>query len=137
VYATFEASADVLRSSDSEAWQDALDVLAILYMLHSSMLPLAVFADAWAGVKQALQAEGTETDEIDALTPWNVSQLPQFIDGEADELDDYRLHKASTLLVSLSLVTRHGSDELDGLSMHPLAHVWARDRRGKEQQEAF
>jgi tetratricopeptide (TPR) repeat protein len=136
VYATFEASADVLRSSDSEAGQDALDVLGILSMLHSGMLPLAVFVDAWTGAKQALQAEGTETDEMDALTPWHVSQLPQFIDGEADEWDDYRLHKASALLVSLSLVTRHRFDELDGLSMHPLAHAWARDRLGKEQQEA-
>ncbi|KAH8702782.1 hypothetical protein GQ44DRAFT_778457 [Phaeosphaeriaceae sp. PMI808] len=131
VYATFEASADVLRSSNSEAGQDALDVLAVLSTLHSSELPLHVFPSAWR-----VQAEGAETDEMDALGRWHVSQLPGLVDGQADEWDDYRLNKASALLASLSLVTRHRLDDVDGLSMHPLAHAWAKDRLGKEQQQA-
>jgi tetratricopeptide (TPR) repeat protein len=139
VYATFEASIDVLGSSGNEAGRDALDLLAILCMLQSSVLPLQVFADAWEDAKDVLQYGDTETDEmreIYYLKQQHVSQLPEFIDGQANEWDDYRLNKASTLLTSLSLMTRHRLDDLDGLSMHPLAHAWAKDRLGKEQQQA-
>lgn len=46
VYATFEASADVLENSQSETAHDALGLLAILSMLHSSALSLQIFEDA-------------------------------------------------------------------------------------------
>ncbi|KFZ18351.1 hypothetical protein V501_01270 [Pseudogymnoascus sp. VKM F-4519 (FW-2642)] len=42
VYATFEASADVLRQSKSEAASDALQLLGILSMLDSRVLPLQI-----------------------------------------------------------------------------------------------
>jgi hypothetical protein len=132
VYATFEASVAVLNDAEDEVGTDALDLLGVISMLHSSVLPLRLFRDAWGGARHVLEAGG---DEMDALREWHVSQLPDFIDGQADEWDDYRLNKASALLVSLSLVTRHRSDDLDGLSMHPLAHAWAKDRLGKEQQQ--
>jgi tetratricopeptide (TPR) repeat protein len=136
VYATFEASIDVLGSSGNEAGRDALDLLAILSTLQSSVLPLHVFAEAWADAKERLKAEGTVMGDMYALSQRYASQLPEFIDGQANEWDDYRLNKASTLLTSLSLVTRHRLDDLDGLSMHPLTHAWAKDRLGKEQQQA-
>jgi hypothetical protein len=139
VYATFEASVAVLNDAEDEVGQDALDLLGVVSMLHSGMLPLQVFADAWEGAQNVLAAcdgEMDEMDEIHALRKWHVSQLPDFIDGQADEWDDCRLTEASALLVSLSLVTRHRSDGLDGLLMHPLAHAWAKDRLESEQQQA-
>jgi tetratricopeptide (TPR) repeat protein len=135
VYATFEASVAVLNDAEDEAGQDALDLLGVFSMLHSGVLPLRFFREAWRGAQCVLATDNDEMDEMFALRKWHVSQLPDFIDGQADEWEDYRLNKASALLVSLSLVTRHRSDGLDGLSMHPLAHAWARDRLGKEQQE--
>jgi tetratricopeptide (TPR) repeat protein len=136
VYATFEASADVLRFSSGDAEQDALDLLAILSMLHSSVLPLQLFADTWTGAQRVLVVRSAETAEMDTFGRWHVSQLPNFIDSQAEEWDDYRLKKASALLASLSLVTRNRLDDLDGLSMHPLAHAWAKDRLRSEQQQA-
>jgi tetratricopeptide (TPR) repeat protein len=138
VYATFEASVAVLNDA-KEVGQDALDLLGVVSMLHSGMLPVQVFADAWKGTKAVLSAKDNEiskTDKMDAFGRWHVAQLPGFIDGQADNWDDYRLSKASALLASLSLVTRHHLDDLDGLSMHPLAHAWANDRLGQEQQQA-
>jgi len=138
VYATFEASVAVLNDAEDEVGQHALDLLGVFSMLHSGMLPLQVFANTWEGAKAVLRAEDNETSEIDkmgALGRWHVSQLPGFIDGQADEWDDYRLSKASALLTSLSLVTRHHLDDLGGLSMHPLVHAWAKDRLEKEQQQ--
>jgi tetratricopeptide (TPR) repeat protein len=136
VYATFEASVSVLNASTDGLGRDALDLLGILSMLHSSVLPLGIFEDAWTGTQLVLHATDDKTHEMDDLQQWHVSQLPEFIDAQADEWDDHRLKKASALLVSLSLVTRHRLGDLDGLSMHPLAHAWAKDRLENKQQEA-
>jgi hypothetical protein len=133
VYATFEASAYVLERSESKVAKDALCLLKILSMLHSSFLPLQIFEDAWEGSRQALYTNNTETS-IETLCPWHVSQLPDFIVVECSEWDTYRLIEASSLLVSLSLITRHTSARSPGLSMHPLAHAWAKDRQELDQQ---
>ncbi|KAF2795537.1 hypothetical protein K505DRAFT_239679, partial [Melanomma pulvis-pyrius CBS 109.77] len=132
VYATFEASAAVLEHSKGEAGKDALDLLAILSMLHSSVLPLQVFEGAWTGARTVLQSR---RDNIHDIGQQHVSQLPELCSVQAEEWNDSRLQTASVLLASLSLVTRHQSDEFDGLSMHPLAHAWAKDRLGKEHQQ--
>jgi tetratricopeptide (TPR) repeat protein len=144
VFATFEASADALKCSGRQDGRDALDLLAMLCMLHSGVFPLGVLRDAWQGARCVLADTSAETDgtekphKMDGLGRWHVTQLPKFADTEAGEWDDYRLKNASKRLVSLSLVTRHalgdgGGD--GGLSMHPLAHAWAKDRLEKEQQQ--
>jgi tetratricopeptide (TPR) repeat protein len=168
VYATFEASVEVLKLSKDEAGKDALELLAILSVLHSSVFPLALFKDTWAGARACLQVIprsdalpkqhlpwrlswriGTsrkgakqadmsrvwKEEEIIVLSQEHAARLPGLVGPEAEEWDDYRLRKASALLASLSLVTRHLSDDFDGLSMHPLAHAWAKDRLEKGQQQ--
>jgi len=137
VYATFEASVKVLARSHNDVGKDALDLLSTLAMMHFSVLPLRVFEDAWSGSRKVLErnsAGSTKTDKVDELTPWHVSQLPKLLSVQVDEWDDYRLGKASSRLVSLSLVTRHNSGSFYGLSMHPLTHAWAKDRLEKTQQ---
>jgi tetratricopeptide (TPR) repeat protein len=133
VYATFEASAHVLEFSESEAAKDALHLLEILSMLHSSFLPLQIFEDAWEGSWQALHTNDAEIS-IETLCRWHVSRLPDFMVVEGCEWDSYRLVEASSLLASLSLITRHSSAGVPGLSMHPLAHAWAKDRQEVDQQ---
>ncbi|KFY32634.1 hypothetical protein V493_00017 [Pseudogymnoascus sp. VKM F-4281 (FW-2241)] len=136
VYATFEASAHVLEKSESEDAKDALCLLGILSMLHSSALPLQMFEHAWESSKAALDISDADGD-LETLCRWHALQLPEFIGMEADEWDSYRLNKASNLLVSLSFVVR--SNPAEGsplLSMHPLAHAWAKDRQelGKQRK---
>jgi tetratricopeptide (TPR) repeat protein len=171
VYATFEASADALKRSQGESALDALSLLGILSMLHSSVLPLQLFQDAWAGAKLVLQREPTTFDvirlqqaprrsrrfqlpwvsskqkpvhealsdqDIDRLQEEHVSRLPEFLGVQLQHWSDHRLKRARALLVSLSLVTMHQTNEDDGLSMHPLVHAWARDRQDvKHQQHAW
>jgi hypothetical protein len=124
----------VLNDSEDGIGRDALDLRGTLSMLHSGVLPLQVFEDAWRGARHVL-GDDDQVDKVDALRQWHVSQLPEFMDRQADEWDDYRLNKASALLTLLSLVTRYRVDDLDGLSMHPLVHAWAKDRLEKKQQE--
>ncbi|KFY60010.1 hypothetical protein V497_03938 [Pseudogymnoascus sp. VKM F-4516 (FW-969)] len=134
VYATFEATAHVFEKSESEDAKDALRLLGILSMLHSNALPLRIFEDAWKRSRDVLEVSGTEAN-INTLCRWHALQLPEFMEMEADEWDPYHLNKASDLLVSLSLVTRSNpAGGSPSLSMHPLAHAWAKDRQELGQQ---
>ncbi|PQE15930.1 Tetratricopeptide-like helical domain protein [Rutstroemia sp. NJR-2017a BVV2] len=134
VYATFEASAEVLEQSGSEAARDALDLLAILSMLDSAVLPLQSFQIAWASSRKFLHLSHEETNKTDRLYRSHVLRLPGFLVAEDNEWDAFRLIEASSQLVSLSLVTRNDIDGSEGLSMHPLAHAWAKDRQCPKQQ---
>ncbi|KFY32151.1 hypothetical protein V493_00462, partial [Pseudogymnoascus sp. VKM F-4281 (FW-2241)] len=134
VYATFEASADVLKQSKSEAANDALQLLGIFSMLDSSVLPLQIFQNTWDGCRKVLRTNCAERSDIDAVTTSHVLQLPAFVMADSDEWDSYRLSEARDLLASLSLVTQHDLDGSPGLSMHPLTHAWAKDRQDSEKQ---
>jgi len=136
VYATFEASAEVLEQSQSEAATDALCLLEILSMLDSGFLPLQIFQDAWNGCKMVLDADVARTKSIGDLSQSHVLSLPSFVVAENVEWDSYRLVEATSLLASLSLVTRHDLDGSPGISMHLLTHAWAKDRQNIKQQGA-
>lgn len=134
MYTTFEASTAVLEQSESEAARDALYLLAILLMLDSAILPLQIVQSAWNSGREVLRTRREETTGIKAISQSHVSQLPSFLVAEADEWDPFRLTEASSKLASLSLVIRHDLEGLQGLSMHPLAHAWAKDRQDLEWQ---
>ena len=116
-----------------EAAKDALYLLKALSMLNYSILPLQIFEDAWHGSRHALDADDAESS-IDRLSRWHVLQLPGFMVADSDEWDSYRLIEATSILTSLSLITRHSSPGIFGLSMHPVAHAWARNHLGSNQQ---
>ena len=136
VYATFEASAEALQQSKSEAAEDALQLLHILSMLDSGILPLRLFEDTYSGCRRVVQSNLAETNSIDELVLHHVSELPSFLVAEETEWDSYRLVEATSLLASLSLVTRHDLDGSPGISTHPLTHAWAKDRQNTKQQGA-
>ncbi|KAK6605159.1 phosphorylase superfamily protein [Botrytis cinerea] len=133
VYATFEASAEMLEQSKSEATEDALHLLAVLSILDSAILPCQIFEEAWNNSKLII-TESEELNEIDDLSRNHILRLPSFLVVEGDNWDSFRFTEASSQLVSLSLVIQHNADGLLGLSMHPLAHAWAKDRQDPKQQ---
>jgi len=135
VYTTFEASAEVLMKSQNEDAKDALHLLEILSMLNASILPLQIIQDAWEGCRKVLNISDLEMSNIDDMSRSHLSRLPSFMEAESNEWDPYRLTEAISLLASLSLVTRHDLGGLPGLSMHALAHAWAKDRQHSEQQD--
>ncbi|CAG8975362.1 hypothetical protein HYALB_00005692 [Hymenoscyphus albidus] len=71
---------------------------------------------------------------IDDVSPWHVSKLPGFISVEDSEWDDYRLVEAVSTLQSFSLVSRNETEGWPAISMHPLAHAWAKDRQESSEQ---
>jgi hypothetical protein len=135
VYTTFQASAEVLQQARNEAAKDALDLLAILSMLDSAVLPLEVFQSAWESSKEVLSSSRGETSEINIISRSHVKRLPGFLVVNGHQWDPFRLNEASSELASLSLVTRHRVNGPVGLSMHPLTHAWAKDRQDLPQQK--
>jgi tetratricopeptide (TPR) repeat protein len=134
VYATFEASAQVLESSGDETAKDALQLLSILSMLGSGGLPMAIFEAAWQGA-QRISPDAVMSDDVYCLSKWHVSQLLPFIQAHLDEWDSFRVVEASHLLVSLSLIDKNNQNGFFSISMHPLTHGWARDRQSQEDQD--
>jgi tetratricopeptide (TPR) repeat protein len=152
VYATFEASAEVLS-------EDALQLLGIISILHFSFLDIGIFESAWVGSKRAscityesearlgdisswdvIRTPGNSDmseDEvvIDGLNEWHVSRLPAFVNAEDHEWDSFRLKEAIYILESLSLITIAEQDDASGITMHPVAHAWAKDRQKQEAKE--
>ncbi|PVH91622.1 hypothetical protein DM02DRAFT_677987 [Periconia macrospinosa] len=153
VYATFEASADVLS-------HDALDLLGVVSALSYSFLPVSLFESAWRGSQQARGRVADSGPGLGDLSSWDVSQpyrvidltgsetgldvldkshmlqLPTFIGAKNNAWDAYLLNEALYLLQSLSLITRMEQDGASGLSMHPLVHAWARERQTEEARRA-
>jgi len=127
VYATFEASAEILQSSRTESSGDALQLLPVLAICGPSRLPLPLFEAAWRNA-QTISPSKAGTDDADRLTPWHVSRLPSFIQIDTDIWDSFRLIEAIHLLKSFSLVSTDTYNGFLSVSMHPLIHAWARDR---------
>ncbi|KAJ4293464.1 hypothetical protein N0V90_008747 [Kalmusia sp. IMI 367209] len=125
----WEGAKSVLRSKRHET--SDYDVPQHLHMtrLHK------IFRDARTRAKRSRPAKHPKAENMYHLGQQHVSQLPELCSVHMDKWNDSRLQAASVLLASLSLVTWHQSDEFDRLSMHPLAHAWAKDRLAKEQQE--
>lgn len=135
VYATLEASAQVLERSDSQAGKDALALLGFLSMTHYCFLPLQVFKDAYDGCSETTNRKDTSPKHCCVMRPSNVSLVPDFIGAESKKWDSYRLIEAILFLASLSLITKHGATELSGISLHPLTHVWTKDRLDQGSQD--
>jgi tetratricopeptide (TPR) repeat protein len=128
VYATFEASAQILEASNDAASQDALDLLNLLAAFHYEKVPISLFEDAHKG---AQWAQGVPEDDlsIDTLSKWHVSQLPQFMQVGLKSWDPFRLQRAQNLLRSLALVISENDGDFSTISMHPLAHTWSNIRQ--------
>ncbi|ERF74884.1 hypothetical protein EPUS_09291 [Endocarpon pusillum Z07020] len=142
VYATFEASAEILRasaeampaSSTTESARDALELLPVLACCGPTRLPLPVFEAGWRGAQEISRDQADKYDETLALTAWHVSRLPSLIRARANTWDSYRLTKAIRLCRTLALMSTDTQDGVMSVSMHPLVHAWARDRANAAEQ---
>ena len=133
VYATFEASADILQLSPTESAGDALQLLLVLATCGPSRLPLPLFEAGWKGA-QSISPSNNDDDDTIQLTPWHVSHLLPLIQADGDTWDSFRLIEAISLLKAFSLVSTDIHSGFLSVSMHPLTHAWARDRQEMAEQ---
>jgi tetratricopeptide (TPR) repeat protein len=132
VYTTFEASAEILQSSQAEAEVDALQLLPVLATCGPNRLPLALFEEGWKRARSV--PTSTADNNLYARTTWHVSHLLPLIQADSDRWDSFRLIEAIRMLKTLSLVSTDDFDGVLSVSMHPLIHAWARDRQNMTEQ---
>lgn len=136
VYATFEVSAEMLKNSNTEAGQDALQLLSLLAMCDSSRFPLFTFelASKHGNTIPIDMEEYAEDATLSTLTPWHVAHLPPFCYATGKTWNSLRLMEAVALLKAYSLITIDTVENLEYVSTHALVHAWARDRQDQDMQ---
>lgn len=131
IYTTFEISVNMLMAIDTQAAQDAVELLSLLSVYGCGRLPLILFETAWqeAQLVPSTMSNNTIDNEVQLFTPWHVAHLPSFLNTANDTWDSFRLTEAIALLESFSLISidRHGDTSY--ISTHCLIHAWARDRQ--------
>lgn len=134
VYATFEVSAHTLESDARTEAKDALCLLGILAMFHHSGLPTFVFEDASKGLNYTEECGySSQAERISAALP---NLLPELLSDWRNS--PLRLQSGLYCLEALSFIKQANMDDQDGVrlvSMHPLAHSWAKDRLDQRKKE--
>ena len=134
VYATFEVSANYLHSRSDQAAKDALKLLSFHAFLNFTDIYETTFEKAWQtsrNIPHDLQPGVVA--QITGLSQWHVSHLPSFIrQGPSGQLDKMSLRHARSLLASLSIVVVDLSKRVT--RMHPVTHMWARDRLHNQKE---
>ncbi|MCJ1349722.1 hypothetical protein MMC31_007963, partial [Peltigera leucophlebia] len=124
VYTTWEISIAAIEKMCSETSRNAIELLRTFCFLHYDGIAENIFEQAW-------------------IKSYEIGDLPQDIahmfymqsQDEENHWDPLIIREAVVLLASFSLIK---IDEIGHcMSMHPLVHVWARDRLSEELQKSF
>lgn len=140
-YATLEVSIQILENcgrteGESEKSNDALELLHLLSALHNEDMPLDVLQAAWKGARKVLSQPNPEDESILYMNIWHGSMLPEFLrSSQADIWDPFRQYQAVNRLKSLALIRGDSVTNKATISMHPLAHTWAKARQTPEQRK--
>lgn len=135
VYATFEVSATYLSGRSDQTAIDALELLSCYAFLSFTEFPETTFDKAWQNSRKIPHdlPQGAE-EQISNLSQRDVRCLPKFMRQDlSGDLDMISLRQARSLLTSLSIIVVDLPTRMT--RMHPVTHMWARDRL-KEQEEA-
>jgi tetratricopeptide (TPR) repeat protein len=127
VYATFDVSARFLANSGQQKHLRALQLLKILGFMHFNQVSESIFTRAAKHISKVLAAN-RDGESFAQLYSWHMERVPSAILPKAilGGLNTFVFCEARDTLASLSLVKISGAEH--EMSMHPLVHVWVRDR---------
>ncbi|KAL9065051.1 MAG: hypothetical protein Q9161_008470 [Pseudevernia consocians] len=132
VYATFEVSATYLSNRRDQTATDALELLSCYAFMNFTNFPETAFEEAWRNSRKLWRdVEPNKQEHIEDLSPWHRSHLPTFMrHGSSQDLDTISLRETQALLASLSIIVLDLPAHTT--RMHPVTHMWARDRLEKQ-----
>lgn len=134
VYTTFEVAAEYLQKSKRPECLDALNFLHTLAFMHNSEISEIMFQRA-SEYASELRDTGTNNDkEALGLSIHHITRLPDYAQQKWSSLQDHLpWRKACSVLESLSIITLRDDDEgSKAVSVHPLVHVWAKERQDRQ-----
>ncbi|OJJ42353.1 hypothetical protein ASPZODRAFT_2122381 [Penicilliopsis zonata CBS 506.65] len=151
MFATFEMSYRKIEEESSVASKDAIRIFQMFAFFHFNNIPFDILQKAI--VNGGIEKRAEENADQEALrgpltwyqwynyirfyaldfiaaTDPSPPSLPPFIqeDGESGILNERRVRYALSRLTQMSLIMKN--PENDSFSMHPLIHLWARERPG-------
>ena len=119
VYTTWEISIEAIEKMSGETSHHAIELIQIFCFLHYEGITEDIFEQAW---RNSYKSE-------DLLQ--NIAHM--FYMDYQEDWDPMMIREAAVLLASFSLIKIDETRRC--MSMHPLVHVWARDRLSKELQK--
>lgn len=123
INANFEVTATYLSNEKDSVARDAITLLNGYAFMQLTDFPEKTFEEVWRNlcfISRDLQADTEE--QISQLSPWYVSQLPNFIRQDSSgELDNIFLRQAQSLLASNSLIVYDIPTRMT--RMHPVTHI--------------
>jgi tetratricopeptide (TPR) repeat protein len=124
VYTTWEVSIEAVERLSSEASVNAIELIRIFCFLHYDKITEDIFERAW---KNSHNGEASFKNIANLFYMRSQEGLAKW--------DPIMIREAAVLLASFSLIKIDGVGPY--MSMHPLVHVWARDRLSEEMQNHY
>ena len=156
IYSSFEVLRDGLVAKGTQASEDALDLLKIFSFLHRQQIRVDIFLRAASSPrlemlerKQRDQQEKEARSQVKLRTTWAQTfkrlgldiiiyllqlgsrpALPRLLSDalESESFNELRLRKALKELFQMSLIFANSDANDDRYSMHPVVHLWVRER---------
>jgi hypothetical protein len=156
IYSSFEVIRGGLVAKGTQASEDALDLLKIFSFLNRQRIRVDIFLRAASNPRlEMLERKLRERQEKEVgsrvklnitwaqffkrlgldiisylLQLGNRPALPRLLSGalESEPFDELRLRKALKELFQMSLVFENSDPKEDSYSMHPVLHLWVRER---------
>ena len=123
VYTTWEISIAAIEKMCSDTSRNAIELLRVFCFLHFDGIPEEIFELA-----QRSYWSGKVSQDLAHMFYMEPQQ-------KSKGWDSVLFRKAAVLLASFSLIKIDGIGRC--MSMHPLVHVWARDRLSDDLQRCF
>ena len=130
VYTTWEISIEAIEKRRDETSHNAMELLRVFGFLHYDGITEDIFEQAWRNNYR----RGDSSQDIIHMFYMQPQQ-------KAGDWDPTMIREAADLLASFSLInlgrerdTKRIDETGRRMSMHPLVHVWARDRLSEELQ---
>ena len=124
VYTTWEISVETIEKMDDQTSHNAIELIRILCFLHYDGITEDIFEQAWFNSYER------------GNLPRDIAHMFYMHPHEEEATwDPTMIREAAVRLASFSLIR---IDQVKrSMSMHPLVHVWARDRLSEELQKRF
>jgi tetratricopeptide (TPR) repeat protein len=140
IYSAFDFSLEYLQRKNTVISQDAVQILNIMAFYHFENIRVDIFTRAIENRRNSMAMSAAKSTK-DRLINAAVARLhppcmlPQFLKGDSESLNPYRVREALHELYALSLINYDGKNA--SFSLHPLVHSWARDRLSRGERAVW
>ncbi|KAH0541632.1 hypothetical protein FGG08_003922 [Glutinoglossum americanum] len=126
VYTTWEVSVNMIENmsnnTSNKTARNAIELLQLFCFMHFDGISEDILEEAWKNMRSR------------QLSDWEQShQLRMLCEDDSGDWDPHLTREAVILLSSFSLIAIGGVN--NHISMHPLMHIWARDRLVEAEQK--